>query len=55
MLLRLTCLLLLSLCLPLTALAEDAPLNEVRPGLYAAAASPAPHSCRPWPRRACAR
>lgn len=35
MLLRLTCLLLLSLCLPLTALAEDAPLNEVRPGLYA--------------------
>ncbi|EED37656.1 MULTISPECIES: fused DSP-PTPase phosphatase/NAD kinase-like protein [Stenotrophomonas] len=35
MLLRLTCLLLLSLCLPLTALAENAPLNEVRPGLYA--------------------
>ncbi len=35
MLLRLTCLLLLSLCLPLTALAEDAPLNEVRPGLSA--------------------
>ncbi|EKT4448153.1 TPA: tyrosine-protein phosphatase [Stenotrophomonas maltophilia] len=35
MLLRLTCLLLLSLCLPLAALAEDVPLNEVRPGLYA--------------------
>ncbi len=35
MLLRLTCLLLLSLCLSLTALAEDTPLNEVRSGLYA--------------------
>ena len=35
MLLRLTCLLLLSLCLPLAALAEDAALNQVRPGLYA--------------------
>ena len=35
MLLRLTCLLLLSLCLPLAALAADTPLNEVRPGLYA--------------------
>ena len=35
MLLRLTCLLLLSLCLPLAALAADGPLREVRPGLYA--------------------
>ena len=35
MLLRLTCLLLLSLCPPLAALAADGPLNEVRPGLYA--------------------
>lgn len=35
MLLRLTCLLLLSLCLPLAVLAADTPLNEVRPGLYA--------------------
>lgn len=35
MLLRLTCLLLLSLCLPLAVLAADTALNEVRPGLYA--------------------
>ncbi|EQM82594.1 protein tyrosine phosphatase family protein [Stenotrophomonas maltophilia] len=35
MLLRLTCLLLLSVCPPLAALAADGPLNEVRPGLYA--------------------
>ncbi|MBK0012941.1 sulfur transferase domain-containing protein [Stenotrophomonas sp. S41] len=35
MLLRLTCLLLLSLCTTLPAWAGDTPLNEVRPGLYA--------------------
>lgn len=34
MLLRLTCLLLLSLCLPRAAWAEDPALPEVRPGLY---------------------
>jgi hypothetical protein len=53
MLLRLTCLLLLSLCLPLTALAEDAPSTKSAPACMPAA-SPAPHSCRPWPHRACA-
>lgn len=35
MLLRLTCLLLLSLCTPLAALAGENPINEVRPGLHA--------------------
>lgn len=35
MLLRLTCLLLLSLCTPLAALAGETPINEVRPGLHA--------------------
>ncbi|HDS1581524.1 TPA: protein tyrosine phosphatase family protein [Stenotrophomonas maltophilia] len=34
MLLRLTCLLLLSLCLPRVAWTEDPALPEVRPGLY---------------------
>ena len=50
MLLRLTCLLLLSLCLPLAALAEEA--SSTRSGLACMpAASPALHSCGPWPRR----
>ncbi len=35
MLLRLTCLLLLSLCTPLATLAGENPISEVRPGLHA--------------------